>query len=426
MSIAKSSKMELPAVQLPGAGSRYILALVLFFLMFTLSLGYFNGQSVADERRDLGNMLIICFTCFSMLLIVFQVGVKFNFRYSSVIYTLLLWLFVIAFFRKDLTSSVKNFMQILLTEALVIFAANLFWHIPFNKLINCLLILLQLLMMTCLFVQLTKIGPLSIGNHIPEARFGGLYFYGETGVIAGLGAILSSFKFFSSRKGWPKMVYLLSFLLFSFYTLASDMRTVLAAIAVGVLLQYLFNRRARRKTILPVLLLAALFAGLYAIYNANTKEDADLQEGIEGREQIWKVSDQMIAEQPVFGYGNYAAELNNFSNSVPEFYGDFMENELSDPHSAFRSLILQSGFVSLFIFLIFIAKIFLHIKRYGDYRRALLSILFFWLICGFTGGTFFDHTYTVGALFFQLSILGILLHPDLDMEYPLAENEDEQ
>ncbi|MEO6915221.1 MAG: O-antigen ligase family protein [Chitinophagaceae bacterium] len=390
---------------------RYRVGLVVFFLLLTATFGYLS-HDYNEESRNYGQLLIIGVVINVILAYWLKVKLDFKFPFSPVIYSLIVWLFLIQFFRENLELSNKNFINILFTQVFVIVISKIFWQIPLERLINIFIIYLHLTMIVSAYVHVKNGGPLELGNHDEFVRMGGLFFFGITGVLAGLGAILSSLMYFRSEGLFTKSKYLVSTLIFMTWTLACDMRTVMAGIVVAIFIQLLFKRKAQNKSVMPLILLAGLFYWMIKLYKSYS-EGTDLDKDVETREILWSIGRKLIAEQPLFGYGNYQNDLGRVSVTDIR-YGDlFNAFRLTDPHSSYLSLMIQSGLLSFGIFVFFLIKILFLSKKFNPYSRALLSIIGFWLICGSTGGNFFDFTYTLQGLLFELTVFGMILHPGL-------------
>jgi O-antigen ligase len=257
-----------------------------------------------------------------------------------------------------------------------------------------------------------NVGPLELGNHSEDVRFGGLFFFGITGILAGVGAILSSFQFFKAETKKLRIRYIFSTGVFCFYTLACDMRTVMAGIVAAVFVQYLFKRKSENKSIIPIIILAGVAYFGLQLYKSYS-EGSDVERDLETREIIWGVGKKMVADQPIVGYGTYAASMSRVSLSDTRYSDMFVDLKLPDPHSSYLSIMIQSGVVSFGIFLFLLFKIVQLSKRYSPINRMLLSILAYWLVCGSTGGNYFDFNYSIQGVAFELMIFGIMLHPEL-------------
>jgi hypothetical protein len=158
----------------------YLFVITVFLFLVAISFGYFSGFVIDDEiggkndYKSIGLYLGVTFmtmVCLSRFLLI---DISFRFPGSTVFYLLLTWLFFIMFFRNDLFSSSKNFLFILLTQGVVLLAANIFWRVPFGKLLDILIVFVHILMFISLILHFKVVGPLQFGNHEPEARMSGL------------------------------------------------------------------------------------------------------------------------------------------------------------------------------------------------------------------------------------------------------------
>lgn len=390
---------------------KFRIGLIVFFSILTFTFGYVRHE-MGDQVRNFGQLLIIGVIITVCIALWLKIRINFNFKFSKILYVLLAWLFVIQFFRQDMSGSTKNFVNILFTQILVIVISNILWRIPFDKLMNIFLIYFHCMMLICVYVHIANVGPIQLGNHDEEVRFGGLFFFGITGILAGVGAILSSFQYFGAEARNLRLKYLASTVIFVFYTLASDMRTVMAAIVVSIFIQYLFKRKSQNKSIWPIVVMGTFLYGAVRFYKSFS-EGSDVERDLGIREVIWGVGQKMISDQPLVGYGTYTEDMNRISISDTKYSDLFNDLKLPDPHSSFLSLMIQSGLVSFAIYIFLLLKIVQLSKRYSVYNRALLSIIAFWLVCGSTGGNYFDFNYSIQGMAFELTIFAIMLHPEI-------------
>lgn len=401
----------LTSYQYDNYKGRFKIGLIAFFFVLTATFGYVS-HDYNEETRNYGQLLLATVAFNLALAYWLKVKLDFRFTFNSIIYSLMFWLFVIQFFRDDLAASNKNFINILFTQVFVIVISKIFWQVQLDRLINYFIIYLHLTMAVCAYVHVANGSPLELGNHDENVRMGGLFFFGITGVLAGLGAILSSLMYFKSDGFKTKVKYFGSTLIFMTWTLACDMRTVMAGIVLAVFIQYLFKRRAQHKSVFPLILLAGVFYGGLKLYKSYS-EGTDLDKDVEIREVLWSIGRKLIVEQPLFGYGSYGNDLGRVSITDIKYSDLFNAMKLTDPHSSYLSLMIQSGLLSFGLFVIFIIKILFLSRKFDPFNRMILSIIGFWMICGSTGGNFFDFTYTMQGVAFELTIFGILLHPDL-------------
>lgn len=391
--------------------ARFQIGLVVFFTVFTFSFGYFKHE-MSETVRNYGQLLIIAVTIAVAVAFWVKIKIRFDFKYSSIVYVLLGWLLFIMFFRDDLSASSKNFFNILFSQILVIVLSNIFWRIPFDRLLQIFLVYLHACLLLSVYVHISNGFRIELGNHDEEVRFGGLFFFGITGILAGVGAVLSSFQYFRADTKKLRMIYLFSTAVFGFYTLATDMRTVMGGIVAAIFVQYLFKRKSENKSILPLIILGGfLYMGLQFYKSFSQNSDVERDFGI--REVIWSVGQKMISEQPLTGYGAYTDDINKVSLADTRYSDLFIDLKLPDPHSSYLSIMIQSGIVTFLIILFLLVKIVQLTTRYKPIDRTLLSIIAFWLVCGTTGGNYFDFTYNLTGMTFELTIFGIMLHPEL-------------
>jgi O-antigen ligase len=391
--------------------TRFHIALVIFFTVFTFNFGYVSHE-MSETARNYGQLLTINVALVIAMAFWLKIKIRLKFKYSNILYVLIAWLFFIMFFRADMSGSSKNFFNILFTQILVVVVANILWRIPFDKLLNIFLIYLHACLLLSLYVHVSNGARIELGNHDEEVRFAGLFFFGITGILAGVGAIISSFQYFRAETKKLRTRYMFSAAVFGFYTLATDMRTVMGGIVAAVFVQYLFKRKSENRSVLPLIILAGfMYIGLQVYQSYSQNSDVERDFGI--REVIWGVGQKMISDQPLTGYGSYANDLSRVSLADTRYSDLFIDLKLPDPHSSYLSIMIQSGIVTFVIILFLLAKIVQLSKRYKPINRALLSIIAFWLVCATTGGNYFDFTYNITGMTFELTMFGIMLHPEL-------------
>jgi O-antigen ligase len=394
---------------------RYKLALIIIFAVITFHFGFFDNQSTSAVKKNYGTLLIYGNIILFILGIYLKLKLAFNFRYITLIYILLIWLFICMFLRDDMQISVNNYTNILLTQLFIIQLANIVWRIPFMKLLVWTLLFLHLILFACLCVHVMYVGKIVFGTHIPADRMGGLFFYGITGDLAGFAIVISLFLLYKTRYFFKRALYVLGCFLLIYYMLAADMRIALLAVSVAFVVQYVFDRLAQNKSILPIVFVSIIcFIGfqLYVTYNAG---GSNIDSDIDTREFIWGLALISIGKQTLIGYGDYGPVMRQLGESDRSV----LLTNLHDPHSSYFSLILQSGIIAFIIFAILNVKVIKDVKNLSVGYKGVISFLAYWLICGVTGGNFFDFTYNIANVFFEFTLFGLILHPEIQKKYSI-------
>jgi O-antigen ligase len=200
------------------------------------------------------------------------------------------------------------------------------------------------------------------------------------------------------------------------------MRTAMGAAALIIAMQYFFKRRAENKSVLPIIFIGACFlAGFY--YYKNNVGNSDIKGDFESREIIWKISKELIQKQKWVGYGDYSKLLTRYSQNHPDYDWHFGNLVLEHPHSSYLNFLLQSGAISFVLMGVFLLMILLQIRNLNGFNKAMMLLVLYWMLCGISWESLFNMTYTMDGVLFELSIFGLILHPELYLKKEEAEEE---
>ena len=98
------------------------------------------------------------------------------------------------------------------------------------------------------------------------------------------------------------------------------------------------------------------------------------------RIEVWSVAAKMYLEHPIIGVG-----VNNFFNTFPDYiYSEEIEKKLrdtdlegKDAHNVFIGILCELGIIGIIPFTIFLAAIFIQIRRIKNHKFSLLAFMIF-------------------------------------------------
>lgn len=383
---------------------------ILLFLIFLIAFYYgdFGGQILAESAKEKGSNAFfqVSLALFAMFYIYFT-KTQIKLPHKKIFFSYLLLLFILSFFRHNIIEDLRLSISIILTQFIILFLSTLMHKLRFADSLFYLVLTFIIVLWVCLFVHINSVGIISFAERNMYNRLGGLYFYGLTGTLAGLTVLLSGIGFFIDKSSYRKMFFAICIVNSLLFTLGSDLRNVLAASCIClILLFYLFSKRERYMKFVFVLALAGLILmGNYYLNHSEAASTTDSDLGV--REMIWAWTYDGISKQPIIGYG----KVNYFATNLNSM---IFQDELSDPHSSILNLTLKFGIPATLLFLFYFAKLMIYnYKRDRIFKGSLLVIPLYWFLSTITGGTFFIGNGYFGSYIFGLSMFGIFLHPQL-------------
>lgn len=394
---------------------KYKLELALFGSLVALAaiLGSWQGQYIAalNFNPDKNNSVLLIGATFVWvaLAIILKRDLRFNFPYKAIFFLLALDLLTICFFRDDIVKSVRNFFSIILTYGIIFFLSSLIQSIKFKRSIFIVNLVILLVIIASAYVHQTKVGPLMFFVHDdPLLRLGGLFNYGQIGLLAGFNIILSLLSLSWGKPSLTEYFYHIAQMAAMVVVIAlTDTRSALiSAVIAASAIVYLQIKKSNRHLPVAISIGAVIFLSYfaYSTYVAKTTGELTLKESFEHRVGIWRISLDGIKQNPLAGFGSasYLAQ----SMEAASFNAG-----LSDPHSAMLGLALQSGVPAVLLFLILYVKISARALR-GNFV-AIAAIIIYWLISPFFWGDTYLQTIGFVQIIFGVSFIGILLHSDL-------------
>ncbi len=383
-----------------------VLFLVLFLVAFFY--GHFDSQILSEQSSEKGNNALfqvgLAFFCF---IYTHAQKIKIIIPNYYLFISYLGLLFILSLCRNNVIEDLRGITSILLTQYIVLSLSMVFHRLKFSDTLLILVVHFTIILFICVYVHTQYVGIISFTERKMYNRLGGLFFYGLTGVMAGLTAVLSSIGFYLEKRKSRRVIFGFCLLLGLFGTIGSDLRNAMAAAAICVI--YLFYKASQRKRSMKLVfvitsILIVLVGNNYMRYSQaanNTTEDVEI------REKIWIVSLNGIKSKPLTGYGK-----NNYFSLSKE--GMLLSEELSDSHSSILSLMLTYGIPAAILFFIFYIKFVLYYLNHDKSLRGILIIIpIYWILATITGGVFFNGTGYYGSYLFGLSMFGILLHPQV-------------
>jgi len=373
--------------------------------ILTAYFGKWGGQIIsAPEKGDNSIMLIgTLFLCFAVYYVIFNKKLNIRIPEKKILVLLLAVQFLLIFFRTNQIESLRNFVSIFGTYFISVFLAVLLHQINIQKAIKYFAFSLTVILTISVFVHITFVGNFMLFSHDSFNRTGGLFFFGEFGVMSGLNAVFY-LLLFNTIKNESKLIYLSFFLLMVLYVFSSDLRNGIFAILISIIFIYFINSIKSWKSFILFVTISLIVLLIYSYYSANSKGgEKDVTDDFNYRTIIWDASLIAIKKAPLVGFGN----LENYFNNEP------ITNilKINDPHSSILALTIQSGLIVLIIFLIYYSKISFNVFK-NKYKEYLIIPLF-WFISTLTGGAFFNGTFQFPKIIFIVSMLGVLGHPTL-------------
>lgn len=387
--------------------------ILLLGILFLLCFGYFDGHTSENGTRQFGQLAVLSSGVLCFLFLILKLKLRRLFLINNVLLLFLVWLLILVPLQKNINLSIKNFSNIIFSQVFMFFSVNILWRYSLNTLTKYFILYIHFVLFISIYVHITKVGYIVYGSHNPADRFGGIFFYGVTGAFAGLGCILSTYRaiYYENFKG--SVFYIFSAGVFAIYVLLTDMRTILLAILPSIVIQIYFKRLESKKSVLILLISPILFYFLFTLYSSHNVAGTQTTNDFVYRNLIWKLAIEEILKQPLVGYGGYYDLLSK--SSLNNIHVD----SLHDPHSSYLGLILQSGTIALILMIYICTCIIKYVIR-QRVNKGVLSFILFWLICGISGGSFFLFTFNIEGLLFELTIFGILLHPDIRIQTPFS------
>ena len=293
--------------------------------------------------------------------------------------------------RPDIIASLRNVVHIFLVYLLVMQLVNMMHEIPLGKVIQYLSNYLFYILFLCLIYFLIRGNQIMFLNHNPEHRFGGIFFFGHTAIIAGLSILLNLYLL--TEDGHIYSVFKLCFSII--ILLATDSRTeILATILFSFFIYFKNINRSYILIIIFIIIGYITYQGFTQFYNISEVE-GDV--GI--RTIIWGTALTKISERPLLGYGTE----DPFANQYVSFDG------VKDPHSAYLSILLRQGILATVLLFTFYWS---YIKIYTTKNNlALLYFVLYYFITTTTGTEIFNGGLTMINILFYLVFFGLFTHP---------------
>lgn len=385
---------------------KYVLISLLFLIAFYY--GDFGGQIMSESTNEKGTNAIFQVSLAIFALVYLRMSnIQIKLPFKNIFFGYLILLFTLSFLRHNIIEELRLFVSIALTQFIILFLASLMHKLRFVDSLFLLVITFIVILWVCTFVHLNSVGIISFTERNMYNRLGGLYFYGLTGTLAGLTALLAGIGFFIEKSFYRKIFFALFVVNGLIFTFGSDLRNVLAA--CGICLLYLFYLLSKRKIymkfIFAISIISVFFMGYY--YVNHSEAAGNTGNDLEVREMIWALSLDGISKKPITGYG----KENYFATNAQSML--FLE-QLSEPHSSILDLMIRFGIPATIFYFFFYSKLVIHnYKKDRVFKGVLIVIPLYWLLSTITGGSFFIGNGYFGSYIFGLSIFGIFLHPQL-------------
>jgi O-antigen ligase len=384
----------------------FFIILTLYFLNFSNLNGYSSTIPSRALPVDIFGTVVILFLVF--------INIAHNNKYflptktKKILISFFLVLLLVSISRDNFTSSIRNFVAILVTYSLVITMSTLLHNIPLPKVFNSFLIFIFVFVIPVnLFVQYFNQGgfaifPDRLGGE-DTLRFGGALYHAHNAMVLGVSLIIVSYKYIILKKRTFVNISLIVILLF--LLLLTDCRSIWGASIISVGYIYLKHTKYKIFSFISIFILGVYLVTSIVKFSSNA---ANTGEDLLFRQLIWLRAIEGIKNNPLKGYGGENYFITNSKSTI-----DIAEN-LNDPHNSFLDLFLQNGLPASIIL------IFMYISIYNSNNKSkqlkILNVLFiFWLVSPFFWGHIYKGTTGFITLFFPLTIFSIILHPALHL-----------
>jgi len=206
-----------------------------------------------------------------------------------------------------------------------------------------------------------------------------------------IGFLIGLFFLIQNKNISVKIVHIISITLLSAVIIRLFSRGIWLALGVSLLFSFLFYFKrifADRKNLVlfPLILsiIVILFTFLLTEWGLRRIErtfikDERLTYGTR-RIEVWSVAVKIYLEHPIIGVG-----VNNFFNTFPDYiYSEEIEKKLlvtdlegKDAHNVFIGILCELGIIGIIPFTIFLATIFIQIRRIKNHKFSLLAFMIF-------------------------------------------------
>ena len=391
---------------------RHTFAFLLIIAALMANYGTWTGQILAEPVEDAGirnAVFLLCVTAFEGLYVLLnKTRLRLHFRFRRLALIFLVNLFVIAFFRPDVLGSLRHSAAVTLSLGIIFFLSSLLHSQSFERSILIYVISLTIVLTVCMIVHVVFVGPLVMLEHGTSTRLGGLFFYGEFGVMAGATGIMAIIGMALSRNTNRRAYYSLTLLAMLLFQVWSDTRSAMLGFVICFLiLIFLLDPKHSRVIKWGLLVMVVSLGLLTYLYFTHVEAGQTATEDVDYRAVIWGLGLVGIAEAPLTGYGNFNffQQHDYLSIVVPSF---------SDAHSAILGHAITFGLTSLALFLSIFYLIVRDVWKAADRRyRLLVSLGMYWFIAPFFWGVVYKISGGFIQIVFGVTVIGLLAHPGL-------------
>ncbi|HXI40424.1 MAG TPA: putative O-glycosylation ligase, exosortase A system-associated, partial [Bryobacteraceae bacterium] len=182
-----------------------------------------------------------------------------------------------------------------------------------------------------------------------------------------------------------------------------------ALIGLAVVLFFMVLRSRKRVVLVPVLVLAAIFAVFLTPERWQKrmdfrKEGTLVDDSARERLNAWTYSWRLALDYPLTGGGFEAFTPTLFNRYAPD------PRDVHGPHSIYFGVLAEHGFIGLFLYLLLLASTFMNLRQVHKYARSWgderannyafmlqFSLLAFMISGAFLGRAYFDYYFTIVA-----------------------------
>jgi O-antigen ligase len=327
------------------------------------------------------------------------------------------WLLIIAFFQKeDVFDSLKVFTAFTITYLIAILTARVLHNIPIRKVFGRLLNIIVLIVLPVnLLIQIVSVGGLVLfpDRSLDDGlRFGGGLYHAHNGMVLGIAFLINLFLIVIYKERNPQRIFYGAVLIIAI--LLTDCRSVWTGLIISVsYIVYIIAAGKNKKLIRSLAILLGSMYYMYSVVYTPKHTQSNGERDLSYRSQIWAMAVGGIAMSPVVGYG----KNNYFQTNADNLDQDVTQGgRLIDPHNAYLDLMLQSGIITLVIFLVMYFMVFRNYRKHlNPLFKPIFTIFFFWIFLPFFWGRIYNGQSGFITFFFPFTIWAIILHPGLKL-----------
>lgn len=372
---------------------------ILFIIMIIISISTGTSKYVIYKRDLLRWVFLFLIFVYSLVVVV-----KRNRKFRFMDIKIMPFLFICnlsLFVSIDKNLSVMRFISFILA----LMAFNLYlWGMDQNDLKDAFVIFSNIIYIH-IFVNLIYIFPSEIMRVLSGVRMEGIF--GNSNTLGGFSTIACIISFY--RGGQSKKLFNIHYLFFIIsilFVAGSYSRMAALTTTIALILMY-YNLNCSKSFGFKFLSIFGLGFIICLFFTKNVYlMNRFLEEGGGvNRGGLWNLAIQYIRKRPILGYGFGASQILNIMN--PNYWN------VLNFHNSYLSLIVDTGFLGMIFFAIYIANQFIDALRVVKkvesitekiFIKTNIILVFVFLIMGYSE-TFFISVGSFEGLFFWFFII---------------------